>query len=146
MTEMREAIARVITPWAFSKSDNMRPEDRASVGVHRDMALAKADAVIALLPSEGWRFDMENGLQFGVTGRGFVRADFVDLYDLECSLQKSSLADTDAIWLGGDERMHLSREMVARLLPALIHFASTGDLPPPPPSNQEKQTPNKAGE
>jgi hypothetical protein len=37
---------------------------------------------------------------FEVTQRGFGRLTFTDLYGAECSLQESSLADTDAIWLG----------------------------------------------
>lgn len=35
-----------------------------------------------------------------VTGRGFTVVKFRDLYSEPCSLQKSSLATKDAIWLG----------------------------------------------
>lgn len=34
------------------------------------------------------------------TDRGFALADFKDLYGKSCSIQKSSLATIDAIWLG----------------------------------------------
>lgn len=64
------------------------------------------------------------------TERGFARYEFADHYGAPCSLQKSSLATRDCVWLGaGDGRMHLTQEMVAALLPALMHFAATGELP-----------------
>lgn len=72
------------------------------------------------------------------TERGFARVDFIDLYGESCSLQESSLATQDAIWLGCDTgthvdgqcvaRMHLTREMVQALLPLLNHFVETGEL------------------
>ena len=71
------------------------------------------------------------------TQRGFMRAEFTDYYDQKCSLQQSSLAEIDAIWLGVDvdlngkrvnARMHLTREDVATLLPHLIRFSETGEL------------------
>ncbi|MDY7540731.1 hypothetical protein QN372_18190 [Undibacterium sp. RTI2.1] len=34
------------------------------------------------------------------TPRGFAKIDFVDRYGAACSLQKSSLATEDAVWLG----------------------------------------------
>ena len=88
------------------------------------------------------------------TQRGFDISEFKDGYGLECSLQKSS-SFNDCIWLGIDNpklcvfenesmgkyietdmpktfdvnsRMHLTREMVAELLPYLTRFAETGDL------------------
>lgn len=99
------------------------------------------------------------------TERGFDAIEFSDCYGAKCSLQKSSLALQDAVWLGVDDaepkvlaldarahgvtthatngwveypipdavllntRMHLTREQVATLLPALQHFVDTGDLP-----------------
>ena len=72
------------------------------------------------------------------TERGFIRLDFEDRYKQQCSLQKSSLAGEDAIWLGVDvnidgknvgERMHLTQEMVSALIPYLQHFVDTGELP-----------------
>lgn len=37
------------------------------------------------------------------TCRGFEIAEFTDIYGAKCSLQQSSLADRDAIWLGIDD-------------------------------------------
>lgn len=34
------------------------------------------------------------------TPRGFMKGEFKDLYGSECSIQESSLATDDAIWLG----------------------------------------------
>ena len=89
------------------------------------------------------------------TERGFAFMEFQDRYGEHCTLQKSSLATEDAIWLGIEEpvaaymkppgwrrfvfpegldvrisgRMHLTQDDVKRLLPALQHFAETGELP-----------------
>jgi hypothetical protein len=89
------------------------------------------------------------------TKRGFLNGTFTDRYGAECSIQKSSLATEDAIWLGIDNpkltvfedekmgayittslpknwmvesRMHLTREMVEELLPILQNFVATGEL------------------
>lgn len=98
------------------------------------------------------------------TNRGFKLRKFTDLYDNECSIQESSLATDDAIWVGIDDanpimlqsdatrlgivgtlvdgwvqypipdavimhtRMHLTRKMVAKLLPVLQKFVDTGEL------------------
>ena len=70
------------------------------------------------------------------TSRNFSIAEFSDLYGSKCSLQKSSLATDDAIWLGVDlpfngqvgVRMHLNREQLAELLPYLQRFVETGEL------------------
>lgn len=37
------------------------------------------------------------------THRGFAVANFIDRYGAKCSIQKSSLATEDAIWLGVDD-------------------------------------------
>lgn len=87
--------------------------------------------------------------------RGFEKGKFKDSYNNECSIQKSSAAMDDFIWLGIDKpkltvfenenmgkyietvlpktwmvdsRMHLSREQVAELLPILKKFVDTGEL------------------
>lgn len=87
--------------------------------------------------------------------RGFENGKFKDSYNNECSIQKSSAAMDDFIWLGIDKpkltvfenenmgkyietvlpktwmvysRMHLSREQVAELLPILQKFVDTGEL------------------
>ena len=86
------------------------------------------------------------------TQRGFSKIEFKDRYGVSCSLQKSSLADEDCIWLGVDQikpeilhegkwipypiptdvflssRMHLTQEQVKDLLPYLLHFAEKGEL------------------
>jgi hypothetical protein len=92
------------------------------------------------------------------THRGFALIEFEDLYGAKCSLQKSSLATEDAIWLGVDDadpqimasktlqggtgwvkydipsdvhlttRMHLNREQAMELVDALKVFIETGDL------------------
>lgn len=78
------------------------------------------------------------------TERGFAYTEFDDFYGKKCSLQKSSLAEKDAIWFGvgntgprmGDSanrdvehgRMHLTRAQVKKLLPVLTKFAETGEL------------------
>lgn len=84
---------------------------------------------------------MTRNVQYQNTERGFARVDFDDRYGERCSLQKSSLATEDAIWLGQNEptlhkptgsyscRMHLTQEDVRWLLPMLTHFAETGELP-----------------
>ncbi len=86
------------------------------------------------------------------TQRGFGIYEFKDKYGKECSIQKSSLATEDAIWLGIDDpepmifgkngwekypipeevsmptRMHLTQEQVKKILPVLQHFVKTGEL------------------
>lgn len=42
-------------------------------------------------------------MNFTTTQRGFGLIEFTDCYDHKCSLQKSSLATDDAIWLGIDD-------------------------------------------
>jgi len=71
------------------------------------------------------------------TERGFDISEFTDRYGQKCSLQKSSLAFEDCVWLGvsvdmkGEKvnnRMHLTQDMVKDLLPVLEVFANTGEL------------------
>jgi hypothetical protein len=96
---------------------------------------------------------VNDGLTVGATERGFARIDFADRNGVACSLQKSSIATEDCIWLGCNEadpkqpvrgqgwvpvempevyvantRMHLSREQVAELLPYLIALVNTGEI------------------
>lgn len=97
-------------------------------------------------------------MEKNVTNRGFPIIHFTDLYGARCSLQKSSLATEDAIWLGIDDadpkilasrtpqggtgwvpyeipedvslttRMHLTRKQAKKLVKALKVFIKTGDL------------------
>lgn len=87
------------------------------------------------------------------THKGFTLYEFIDRYNVKCSLQKSSIATEDCIWLGCDEanprrcvkgkgwipinlkgdvcydtRMHLTREQVKKLLPMLIKFVIRGEI------------------
>lgn len=87
------------------------------------------------------------------TSRGFQKYTFSDRYDVKCSLQKSSIASEDCIWLGCEEanprvlvrgkgwvpikiegtvlfdkRMHLTRKQVFKFLPILIRFVLTGNI------------------
>lgn len=83
-------------------------------------------------------------IPFTKTDRGFTRGEFKDTYGCECSIQQSSIATADCLWLGCDEilrapgfdpinsRMHLTREMAAELIPPLQHFVETGALEPSP--------------
>ena len=108
--------------------------------------LSKALRVQQGIPAEG--------LQVEATNRGFARIDFKDRYGLGCSLQKSSAAMFDAVWLGvNDEdaapivsghggwmkvalpedavvrgRMHLDKQGVAALLPHLLKFLAEGEI------------------
>jgi hypothetical protein len=82
-------------------------------------------------------------IEWRKTNRGFTIGKFLDRYASSCSIQLSSLATEDCIWLGCDEvtvdpvngrihnsRMHLSREMAAALIPVLQYFTDMGELPP----------------
>lgn len=87
------------------------------------------------------------------TNRGFCLIKFSDRNGVECSLQKSSIATEDCIWLGCDDanprvlvpgqgwrsmvmpegyladtRMHLTRKQVKRLIPHLVTFVETGEI------------------
>lgn len=72
------------------------------------------------------------------TDRGFAYIEFKDINGYDCSIQESSLATDNAIWLGCDQgihvdgeccaRMHLNREKVAKLIPVLQYFVKHGVL------------------
>ena len=74
------------------------------------------------------------------TSRGFELIEFKDFNGEECSLQASSLATTDAIWLGCDNnakihlgeqlspRMHLDRKQVNRLVASLTRWLEKGSF------------------
>lgn len=78
-------------------------------------------------------------LDVTTTARGFPAARFADLYGSACSIQDSSLADHEAIWLGVDTdfegrdctRMHLDREQAGKLLPLLARFVESGSIAEP---------------
>lgn len=63
------------------------------------------------------------------TSRDFLRGEFLDANNTSCSIQESSVATDNLLWLGCDEsRMHLTQGMVADLLPHLQRFVATGEL------------------
>ncbi len=92
------------------------------------------------------------------TGRGFPVINFTDRNDSGCSLQKSSIATEDCIWLGVDNadpvimastiiengvgwakypvpegvhfttRMHLTIDQVKEILPHLQSFVESGEI------------------
>lgn len=83
-------------------------------------------------------------IEITATRPGFARGKFKDRYGADCSIQKSSLASENCVWLGCDHetldpttgercgaRMHLTQELAADLIPLLEHFVATGELPPP---------------
>lgn len=82
------------------------------------------------------------------TNRGFLHAAFKDRNRIACSIQESSIATEECIWLGCDEgehhhvtgdcmaRMHLTREMAAEIGRALTRFALRGTLAEPTPDEQ----------
>lgn len=76
------------------------------------------------------------------SGRGFEFIEFKDLNGEECSLQASSLATTDAVWLGCDNnakihhvtgdplspRMHMDRKQVKLLVASLMRWLEKGSF------------------
>ena len=63
------------------------------------------------------------------THKGFIRLEFEDLYENQCSLQESSLVTEYAIWFGiNNNRMHLTQNQIEQLLPILERFVETGGL------------------
>ena len=76
----------------------------------------------------------------GPTERGGLKGVFLDRFGERCSIQESSFADEDCIWLGCEHetvdkcgqpcgaRMHLSRGLAEELIPLLQEFVETGNL------------------
>lgn len=95
-------------------------------------------------------------MRFKRTERGFALYEFVDGDGEAATLQMSSAAEAPHVWLGadavrlmrfvpgeswsdvplpegdvaGNQRLHLTRENVAALLPILKRFVDTGDIEP----------------
>lgn len=69
-------------------------------------------------------------IEHGKTERGFTIMEFKDHGGLASSLQDSSLATDDAVWLGrGSDRMHLNRAGVNAILPYLDLYLEETDFP-----------------
>lgn len=67
--------------------------------------------------------------KYSLTDRGFARLEFRDYNGMPCSVQKSSLAEVDCVWVGVDkQRMHLTQEQGGDLAKVLKRFAKTGEL------------------
>jgi hypothetical protein len=75
------------------------------------------------------------------TSRGFGRIEFSDIYGAECSIQESSLATKNALWLGCDHetihettgekcgaRMHVDLALAKRIVATLQKWIDTGRL------------------
>jgi hypothetical protein len=72
------------------------------------------------------------------TSRGFSIRNFKDCNGDSCSIQASSIATKDMIWLGLDEgthvdgnclsRMHIDKPLAKKLIKVLQKFVDTGDL------------------
>lgn len=95
------------------------------------------------------------GIKFEKTCRGFSFGVFNDLYGKQISIQDSSLATDNAIWLGPDDaepkrlvlgqgwqpvpfppntdfvtRMHINQDQAAELIEVLQRFVETGSVTP----------------
>lgn len=77
-----------------------------------------------------------------VTPRGFELLKFKDIYNIECTVQQSSIfiedgpAGSSALWVGvASDRMHLDRERVAELIKVMQNWLNTGSLIERKPNN-----------
>lgn len=109
----------------------------------------------------------DSDMKTSKTCRGFTLSEFKDNNGVSCSVQKSSSAEEDKIWLGCDNadpttlipgkgwtpvdmpdmynantRMHLTQDQVKALIPALQHFVDTGDLPSDPIPAADSEVPD----
>ena len=67
---------------------------------------------------------------FGHTSRGFSLIEFEDSNKQECSIQKSSIAMEDLVWIGaGSIRMHIKQDQAKAIAEILLYFAEMGELP-----------------
>lgn len=76
------------------------------------------------------------------TARGFNYLEFKDINNEECTIQKSSVATEDCLWLGlennstphhvtgevGSPRMHINKKLAKELIKHLTKFVKTGDI------------------
>lgn len=75
---------------------------------------------------------MSNELEFRHSKNGFGYFEFTDSYGQTFTIQQSSSAEQDKVWIGaGKEWGHLTRDMVRQIIPILQQFADTGvvDVP-----------------
>lgn len=70
---------------------------------------------------------MDNKPTENVTARGFPYFELTDSYGQKFTIQMSSAASQDHIWMGiSDNRAHLTRDMARSIIPILQQFADTG--------------------
>lgn len=128
-----------------------------------DRSFIEVGLLAVKLSYDGWNSEIHNDLMLtdSINDRGFKKMTFDDVYNVKCSLQKSSLASEECIWFGVEDvnprifvpdmhspfegakkaipynlpseviisnRMHLNREQVKMLLPALQEFVDTGEI------------------
>lgn len=68
-----------------------------------------------------------DALELQHTQRGFGYFELTDSYGAAFTIQQSSSAEQDKIWMGvGSDRGHLTRDMVRQIIPILQQFADTG--------------------
>lgn len=143
-------------------------DDEAKIAAIRANPLYTRDAAGNVVAVESERFllrmlDEARGnptagmIAWEGTSRGFGRGEFYDRYGVRCSIQSSSIATEDCIWLGADEsigdaerrrgrtviegathnqRMHLTREMARELADHLLRFYYTGSVAPEAPDEE----------
>ena len=68
-------------------------------------------------------------MEIDTTNRGFIVITLEDRNGRSYTVQESSLADTNAIWLGTNERIHLDIDQAAELAKILKNFDEKDDLP-----------------
>ena len=60
------------------------------------------------------------------TNRGFAVIEFKDRYDKDCSIQISSLATENCLWMGiKPDRMHVTRDMAKGFIKILTKWLET---------------------
>lgn len=63
------------------------------------------------------------------TEKGFAIIEFKDRYGKDCSIQKSSLATEDCIWMGrNEERMHIDPKLAKKIIKILERFIETSEI------------------
>lgn len=136
-------------------SDDLRRRLARAAG---DGDLDAAWRLVHLLEREGRAGahpDKLGRIRFDRTGRGFATGQFLDRYAAKCSIQDSSIATEDCLWLGIDDadpkvlvpgkgwqplalpadaflttRMHVHRRLARQLLIVLRRFLDTGSVAP----------------
>jgi hypothetical protein len=73
--------------------------------------------------------DSKTSFIHAYTNRGFPIIKFNDVYDKQCTIQLSSLAESPHIWIGqGDQRMHLNINQTKEIIKILQRFVDIGTI------------------